>query len=248
LTRYRGALIGEPGVSAVAARRTERVLAWKGPDPVRVDAAHVTLRPDSLTARGTSAVADYAVDWVLDTGAAWVTRSLSVRARGDGFVRSLELRRDAGGTWSALRSQDGRPAASLDVAGLDGALDCDLGLCPFTNTMPVLRHDLVARARRGEHHSVELVMAWVAVPDLTLQVSPQRYTPLGPAPDGGAMIGFASGDFEATIEFDRDGLVRDYPGLASRLPVNRPRRRENVEPGLPAPTTPPEAPAPKGSL
>ncbi|HEV8597257.1 MAG TPA: putative glycolipid-binding domain-containing protein, partial [Candidatus Dormibacteraeota bacterium] len=95
---------------------------------------------------------------------------------------------------------------------------------------------------------VELVMAWVAVPDLTLQVSPQRYTPLGPAPNGGAMIGFASGDFEATIEFDRDGLVRDYPGLASRLPVNRPRRRENVEPGPPAPTTPPEAPAPKGSL
>ena len=73
--------------SAVAARRTERVLAWKGPDPVRVDAAHVTLRPDSLTARGTSAVADYAVDWVLDTGAAWVTRRLSVRARGDGLVR-----------------------------------------------------------------------------------------------------------------------------------------------------------------
>ena len=85
--------------------------------------------------------------------------------------------------------------------------------------MPVLRHDLVARARRGEDHGVELVMAWVAVPDLTLQVSPQRYTSLGPAPDGGAMIGFASGDFEATIEFDRDGLVRDYPGLASRLPA-----------------------------
>jgi uncharacterized protein len=203
----------------VDAGRTARLLAWKGPDPVRVDVAHVTLASDSLTARGTSAVADYVVDWVLETGAAWVTRTLSVRARGDGFVRSLELARDADGTWSATRRQDGQPAAGLDVTGLAGALDCDLGLCPFTNTMPVLRHDLVAGARRGESHPVELVMAWVAVPDLTVAVSPQRYTPLAPAPDGGASIGFASGDFEATIEFDRDGLVRDYPGLASRLPV-----------------------------
>jgi uncharacterized protein len=205
--------------SAVTARQTARVLAWAGPDPVRVDVAQVTLAPDSLTARGTSAVADYVVDWVLETGPAWVTQTLSVRARGNGFTRSLELGRDADGTWSATRRQDGQPDASLEVSGLEDALDCDLGLCPFTNTMPVLRHDLVASARRGGSHPVELVMAWVAVPDLTLAVSPQRYTPLASAPDGGASIGFASGDFEATIEFDRDGLVRDYPGLASRLPV-----------------------------
>jgi hypothetical protein len=182
-----------------------------------VDVAQVVLAPDRLTARGTSAVAEYVLDWVLETGAGWVTRTLSVRARGDGFGRSLELGRGDDGAWSAVRRQDGQRRSDLDVAGLDGALDCDLGLCPFTNTMPVLRHDLVARARRGEGHPVELAMAWVAVPELTLHASPQRYTPLGPAPGGGAMIGFASGNFQATIEFDRDGLVRDYPGLASRL-------------------------------
>jgi uncharacterized protein len=204
---------------SMAERQPARVLAWKGPDPVRVDVAQVALAPDRLTARGTSAVADHVLDWVLETGAAWVTRSLSVRARGDGFSRSLELARGDDGTWSAVRRHDGQRHTNLEVAGLDGALDCDLGLCPFTNTMPVLRHDLVTRARRGEADPVELVMAWVAVPELTLHVSPQRYTPLGPAPDGGAMIGFASGDFQATIEFDRDGLVRDYPGLASRLAV-----------------------------
>jgi hypothetical protein len=60
-------------------------------------------------------------------------------------------------------------------------------------------------------------MAWVAVPELTVEVSPQRYTALGPAPGGGAMIRFTSGDFEASIEFDGHSLVREYPGLASRL-------------------------------
>jgi uncharacterized protein len=204
---------------AMAERQPARLLAWTGPDPLRVEAAQVALAPDRLTARGTSAVGDYVLDWVLETGEAWVTRTLSVRARGDGFSHSLELGRGDDGTWSAVRCQDGQPPAGLEVAGLDGALDCDLGLCPFTNTLPVLRHDLVARARRGEAHPVELVMAWVAVPELTLHASPQRYTPLGPAPDGGAMIGFASGDFQTTIEFDREGLVRDYPGLANRLAV-----------------------------
>ena len=201
----------------MAARRMARTLAWSGPDPVRVDAAHTTLDADRLRARGTSAVTDYALDWQLETGPSWVTSSLSVRARGDVWARSLDLARAADGTWSALRREDGRPAEQLDTGGLDGALDCDLALCPFTNTMPVLRHGLVAAAHRGASTGVDLVMAWVSVPDLTVLVSPQRYTAAAPAPDGGALIGFTSGDFATTIEFDPDGLVRHYPDLATRL-------------------------------
>jgi uncharacterized protein len=206
----------------VAVEQRQRTLAWTGPDPRRVEAATATLGTDSLTARGTSVTANYAVDWVLQTGPGWVTRGLSVRARGDGWARSLELRRD--GTWSAVRHQDGQPAQRLDVTGLDRAVDCDLALCPFTNTMPVLRHDLVAAAQGGQAASVDFVMALVAVPELTLQVSPQRYIARGPTSDGGAMIGFASGDFQTTIQFDRDGLVTDYPDLADRLHGTSPAR------------------------
>lgn len=193
-------------------------LAWLGPEPLRVDAARATLATDRLSARGTSAVADYVVDWILDTGAGWVTRRLSVRARGDGWSRSLELLHD-GGRWSALRREGDDPAVALDVTGLDDALDCDLGLCPFTYTMPVLRHHLVDAACSGEERSVDLVMAWVSVPELTVRVSEQRYTARRPAPGGGAMIDYASGDFAATVEFDEDGLVRHYPGLARRIAV-----------------------------
>ncbi|MGH8866822.1 MAG: putative glycolipid-binding domain-containing protein [Actinomycetes bacterium] len=201
----------------LAERRTVHTLAWAGPDPVRVDAAHAGLGSDTLTARGASTVADYVLDWTLETGPGWVTRLLSVRARGDGWSRSLVLRRDDDGTWSAVRRHDEDAPTALDVAGLGDALDCDLGLCPFTNTMPVLRHDMLAAAREGRDHSVDLVMAWVGVPGLTVQASHQRYTALGPASDGGALIRYASGDFEATIEFDPDGLVRDYPYLGRRV-------------------------------
>jgi uncharacterized protein len=196
---------------------TTRVLAWIGPEPVRMDAAHAALGPDRLDARGTSVTADYALDWTLETGPAWATRRLSVRARGDGWSRSLELARDDAGAWSALRREDDGPPDALAAAGLERAVDCDLGLCPFTNTMPVLRHGLVPAARRGETLSLEFVMAWVGVPELTVRASEQRYTTLGPAPDGGALIEYASGDFRAAIAFDADGLVRDYPGLGTRL-------------------------------
>jgi hypothetical protein len=215
----------------------ERTVAWAGVDgpepdgseprsgsggslasgPVRVDAAHVVLDRDSLTARGTSVTAGFTLDWLLLTRPAWVTRGLSVRARGEGWARGLDLTRDDDGRWLALRRAGGVQGEHLDVAGLEGALDCDLALCPFTNTMPILRHGLVAAARHGGGTAVDFVVAWVDVPELTLHVSPQRYTPVRPAGDGGAVIGFTSGDFEASIEVDPDGIVRDYPGLATRL-------------------------------
>ncbi|HLM65125.1 MAG TPA: putative glycolipid-binding domain-containing protein [Acidimicrobiales bacterium] len=213
-----------PTSTRTPATSRARDVAWRGPDPVRTEAAHVVLGPDRMAARGTSAVAGHALDWVLTTGPGWVTRRLSVRARGDGWARRLDLVRSDAGTWSASRRDatdgDGEghgEGHALDVTGLDAALDCDLALCPVTNTMPVLRHDLVAAARRGGGPAVDLVMAWVDVPDLTLHVSPQTYTALGPADGGGALVGFTSGTFAATLDLDADGLVRHYPGLATRL-------------------------------
>jgi hypothetical protein len=77
--------------------------------------------------------------------------------------------------------------------------------------MPVLRHGLL-----GSEGSIELVMAWVSVPDLTVVASRQRYTALG-----GNVVRFESLDdtFTADLSFDNDGLVVDYPGLARRVPA-----------------------------
>ncbi|EFG05324.1 DUF1089 domain-containing protein [Streptomyces clavuligerus] len=78
--------------------------------------------------------------------------------------------------------------------------------------MPVLRHRL--HREPGER---EFLMAWVQVPELTVRPSPQRYTRLGPAADGGALIRYTSGEFQRDITVDRDGFVVDYPGLARRI-------------------------------
>ena len=195
-----------------------RVLAWTGDDPERVEAAQVLLGGDTLRARGTSATAAYTRSWDLDCGPGWVTRRLRIDVRGDGWARSLDLWR-VGGTWAARRREGDAPPEEVDLTalGLDEALDCDIALCPVTNTMPVLRHGLVAAAQAGEPRAVDLVMAWVDVPDLTIHRSPQTYTALGPAGDGGGLVRFVSEDFAADITVDRDGLVVDYPTIGTRV-------------------------------
>jgi hypothetical protein len=140
----------------------------------------------------------YWISYELETAQGFVTRRLSVTAETGGGTRVLDLRHDGHGRWTA----NGEP-----LPDVDGALDCDLGLCPLTNTMPVLRHGL--HRAPGER---QFLMAWVSVPDLTVRPSPQTYTHLGPG-----RVRYSSGDFRSDLDFDEEGYVVDYPRLASRL-------------------------------
>jgi hypothetical protein len=91
----------------------------------------------------------------------------------------LLLARDPQGVWSAEASAEGwadLPEPGGDPAAFAAALDCDLGECPVTNTMPVLRHGLLHGGPPRD-----FVMAWVSVPDLSVHASEQRYTFVGPA-------------------------------------------------------------------
>jgi hypothetical protein len=202
---------------------TARVLAWRGVDPVRAESARVRMGDDRLEAHGVSTTAEYVLDYRLVTGAGWVTRTLDVAVTGDGWARSLALSRSFEGRWAADWFGDDVGHLALPAEALAGALDCDLGLCPLTNSMPIRRHRLVAAV--GEPSAavkapVDLVMAWVSVPDLTIHASSQRYTATDPVvvPEGGALVHFDDGGFTTTIEVDAEGLCVTYPGLAYRHP------------------------------
>jgi hypothetical protein len=204
-----------------------RLVAWQGPDPRRVEAVRARLHDDSLTAHGTSTTADHVLTYRLAVGPGWVTRSLDVDVRGDGWGRAVALARSPDGEWTATWSGDVPPGQRLPDAGeLAGALDCDLGLCPLTNTMPIRRLGLVEAAHAGEQVAADLVMAWVSVPDLAIHADPQRYAvgepvdgPDGGPEGGGALVRFANEGFATSIEVDADGLAVTYPGLAYRLPL-----------------------------
>lgn len=183
---------------------TARVPTWEVTDSKGFESAWVEMTGDALRAHGRAvgiAPEPYWLSYELETGAGFATERLRVAVETAAGTRSLDLRADDG-RWSA----DGEPLPELD-----GAVDCDLGRCPLTNSMPVLRHGLHTSA--GER---EFLMAWVSVPDLKVLPSRQTYTHLGRSADG-LRVRYASGDFRRDLTFDADGLVLDYPGLAHRI-------------------------------
>ncbi len=188
---------------------------WEVHETRGLETAWITLDDDGLAARGRAvglAPEPYWVTYTLETGKQQVTRRLAVTVEPAWEVdaRRLELLRSPDGTWSV----DG-----VVLAGLTGAVDCDLAFSLLTNTMPILRHQL--HQRPG---AADLVMAWVSLPDLAVHRSEQRYEHLRHTADG-AVVRFAAGSFTADLEVDADGLVVRYPQLGARLERTAERRR-----------------------
>jgi hypothetical protein len=160
----------------------------------------------------------YRLEYVLETATDFVTARLLVTTRGDGWRRTLDLRRAPDGGWNARTALDGDalalPAPGADLEALTDALDVDLGLSPLTNSMPVLRGELLDAGG-----SVDYLMAWVSVPDLIVTPAPQRYTVIAPGRGGARAARFESldSDFTAEITYDDQGFVVDYPGIARRI-------------------------------
>jgi uncharacterized protein len=198
-----------------------RLVGWMGPDPVRIDVATVRLGADHLSAHGSSTSEDYTLTYRLATEPGWITRRLDVRVDGDGRWRELTLRRDPDGRWSSWRSEAagaGEPLTTVtEHEGLAAALDCDLGQCPLTNTMPVLRHGLIEASRAGDRRRADLTMAWVSVPELDVVASAQCYESGVPVAGGGVQLRYQAGSFVEHIEFDADGLVVSYPSIGRRI-------------------------------
>jgi hypothetical protein len=194
-----------------------RSLVWI--KDVGAELADIHMAGRRLTAAGFAIGAGpvpYRLEYDLETADEFATSRLSVRCRGAGWRRWLELRRDPAGSWHIHADGEGDvelPEPGGDASVFAGALDCDLGLSPLTNTMPVLRHGL--HRALSDPGPAAFLMAWVSVPDLATYPSRQRYWLIGEHKQG-SVIGFESGDFRAEIVFDGEGFVVDYPGIATR--------------------------------
>jgi uncharacterized protein len=199
----------------------ERFVIWRGLDDWRVEVASLELGADRLVASGTQIGSDpvaYRLDYRLDTRADFITSFLEITASGSGWRRQLDLRHDGHGGWTCVSQSGGLsdlPPPGCDASLLAGALDCDLGLSPLTNLMPIRRFGL--HERPG---SEDFLMAWVSVPDLAVTASPQRYEHVRRNEDGSSVVRYIDrGNFDgftAELELDADGLVVAYPGLAER--------------------------------
>ena len=132
---------------------------------------------------------DFAARFRIRCDGAWRTERLEAGLVGDD--RQIVLVGDGRGDW--------RDGAGNRLPDLAGAIDVDLSVTPFTNTLPIRRLDLAA----GE--TAELRVAYVDLPAMATTVDGQRYTCLEP----GRRYRYESldTDFAREIEVDGDGLV-----------------------------------------
>lgn len=121
-------------------------------------------------------------------------------------LRQLKLRSDGVGRWS--------DACGDPLNKLNGCIDIDITATPFTNTLPIRRIGL----EPGE--SEEILVAYIWVPELSVEPERQRYTCLERASEGslyryeGVNTGFVT-----NLAVDPAGLVLDYPGIFRRIPL-----------------------------
>jgi hypothetical protein len=134
----------------------------------------------------------------IECDGAWRTRRVEVSLVGDG--RRIALLGNGAGNWRD---------ASGPLPHLDGGIDVDLPLTPFTNTLPIRRLGLAAGA------SADLAVVYIRMPELTVTLDPQRYTCL--APLRRYRYQSLDSDFMREIDVDADGLVLTYPDLFKRV-------------------------------
>ncbi|WP_205781402.1 putative glycolipid-binding domain-containing protein [Planctomonas deserti] len=179
-----------------------------------------------LRARGSQHAVDpvpYALSYELWTDARWATTRLVAHAEGAGWTRDLELTRN-GNEWTSVSAAAGEadiasfdgsgvrapaPPGIADPEALRGAVDVDIGGSPLTNALPVRRLGLLATEPGSV---VRLGSAWVLPPTLEVVASAQTYEVLS-----GDRIRYGDAGNGAVIEYDADGWVRDYEGLARRV-------------------------------
>jgi uncharacterized protein len=136
---------------------------------------------------------------------AWRVRKVELNLLESNFP-PLRLQADGDGGWA---DESGDP-----IPLLDGCLDVDISITPFTNTLPIRRLEL----KPGE--SIEIVTAYIAVPEMQVQPSHQRYTCLECSSAGGIYRYEDQGLFQgftADLPVDSDGLVLEYPELFRRI-------------------------------
>jgi hypothetical protein len=140
--------------------------------------------------------------WSLDDQ--WRSRKLHLRVFAP-QEKTVVIERAGPASWRV----DGKAAPAFD-----GCDELDVSATPFCNALAIR-----AAGRRNSH---ELTALYVAVPELRLQPSRQRYERLGPARWRYVDLGVARG-FKAVLQLDRAGLVRKYQHLFEQVGGDPPR-------------------------
>lgn len=142
-------------------------------------------------------------EYHFDLDRQWRTRTFVLKQHQAGEDRTLKIERSGESGWSV----DG--AARGD---LNGCLDLDLTVSPFTNTLAI--HQLALAADEAK----EMTAVYVKIPQLEVVPARQRYQRLDRTepPRRFLYSGLDTGFIEE-VTVDEYGLVESYPRFAERV-------------------------------
>jgi hypothetical protein len=188
---------------------TERNVVWSPWDEPGFEHLRLTTADDQILGDGiilnVGKDGPLRLQYRVRCDADWRVLEVAVN-RLDSNKHEIALRTDGNGHWS---NESGN-----FISALDGCFGVDISATPFTNTLAIRQLKL----KPGE--SGELAVVFIAVPQLEVTQSRQRYTCLELNSRGGSYRFEDHGLFEgftADLEVDAGGLVLDYPKLFRRI-------------------------------
>ncbi len=140
----------------------------------------------------------YKVAYEIKTNDKFQTILLEIESMFDNKMQLISLAGDGEGNWI----KDGRPANELN-----GCIDVDIPLTPFTNTLPIKRLQL------AKDQSEEIKVVYCDILEQQISSVCQRYTRWSKT---SYQYENVPNDFEATILVDENDFVVDYPTLFVR--------------------------------
>jgi hypothetical protein len=174
-------------------------LSWKGLEDQTFEHCSITRTPGQMVVQskieGAVNNEHTIVEYVLELDNAWMVNSVEVKMT-QPATRSIKLTHNKYGEWvdSDLHTWP----------ELDGCMELDISLTPFTNTLPIKR----LWFKPGESHEIKVV--YFDLPAFDIRIQTQRYTYLGDN-----VFRFESLDTGYTneITFNASGFVQHYPEL-----------------------------------
>jgi uncharacterized protein len=170
-------------------QRIEHLVLNEGENEITAEAAIIGTASDDLLGARYRIVCD----------SKWRVSKVEIAEIGNDSIIKLES--DGLGNWA-----DGSKMAMPEIGG---AIDIDISITPFTNTLPIRRLNL----QKGQ--SEELLVVYFQLPGLAVTTDRQRYTCLESRRR--YLYESVESDFAREIEVDDAGLVVTYPGLFRRV-------------------------------
>lgn len=181
---------------------TQHIVVWEGLDWKSMECLCWQQQDDgySITSHLAGVIdgQPFAIHYMIETDPDWITEHVLISDLNDPD-RTLDLYTDKKGKWFD------RDTA---IEELEGCLDADISLTPFTNTLPL------RRLSWKDHQSVTIEAAYIKLPEFRIEKTRQHYTRLA----ADSFLYESEGrDFQARLTVDEHLVVVHYPELAARI-------------------------------